>query len=69
MITDRKLRREKRDQQVREFFAALEKKHPQWRLNALLEETAERFPPIAPNTVADIINKTGIYKKAKSVSE
>lgn len=62
MVTERMLRRQKRDQQVREFFTNLEKKHPQWRLSALLEETAERFPPIAPNTVADIINKSGIYK-------
>jgi hypothetical protein len=55
-------RRIDRDQQVRIFFEKLEKKHPQLRLNALLEKTAERFPPISTGTVSLIINKGGNYK-------
>ena len=50
-----------RNIQVRNYFSELEKKHPQWKLSALLEETARRFPPISPSTVSSIIRKNGIY--------
>jgi hypothetical protein len=50
-----------RNIQVRNYFSELEKKHPQWKLSALLEETAKRFPPISPSTVSAIIRKNGIY--------
>ncbi|MFW2137119.1 hypothetical protein ACK2M7_12710 [Chryseobacterium sp. TY4] len=62
MTSEKTQRRLKRDEQVRKYFTQLEEKHPQWRLQALLEKTAERFPPISTATVSAILNKSGIYK-------
>lgn len=50
-----------RNNKVREIFSALERKHPQWKLSALLEETARQVPPIAPATVSAILKGYGIY--------
>lgn len=50
-----------RNDMVRKFFTELEAKNPQWKLTALLEETANTFPPISVNTVSAIIRKTGVY--------
>ncbi|AYO58205.1 hypothetical protein CO230_08760 [Chryseobacterium sp. 6424] len=62
MTSEKTKRRQKRDEQVRQYFAELEAKYPQWRLDALLDKTAERFPPISAATVSAILNKSGIYK-------
>lgn len=50
-----------RNKLVRDHFADLEKKYPQWKLSALLEETAKKFPPISSNTVSAIIRRNGVY--------
>lgn len=50
-----------RNNKVREVFSALERKYPQWKLSALLEETARQVPPIAPATVSAILKGYGIY--------
>lgn len=57
----RKERLRLRNNKVREIFATLEKKHPQWKLSALLEETAKQVPPIAPATVSAILKQYGTY--------
>jgi len=62
---NRKERLRLRNNKVREVFAALEKKHPQWKLSALLEETARRVPPISVVTVTAIIKGYGIYGEEK----
>ncbi|ROI09780.1 hypothetical protein EGI11_03210 [Chryseobacterium sp. H3056] len=62
MTSEKTIRRQSRDEQVRRYFAELESKYPQWRLAALMEKTAERFPPISAATVSMILNKSGIYK-------
>lgn len=56
MIT-RKQRLEYRDAKVKEYFKNLEKKHPQWKLSALLEDTAHNFPPLASSTISAILRK------------
>ncbi len=56
MIT-RKQRLEYRDAKVKEYFKALEKKHPRWKLSALLEDTAHNFPPLASSTISAILRK------------
>ena len=58
---NRKERLKLRNEKVREIFSALERKHPQWKLSALLEETARQVPPIAPATVSAILKGYGIY--------
>jgi hypothetical protein len=60
-MTTRKQRIQLRNQRVKEYFNDLEKKHPQWKLSALLEETANHFPPIAPATVSAILKESGSY--------
>ncbi|HAO08189.1 MAG TPA: hypothetical protein DCQ50_14665 [Chryseobacterium sp.] len=60
MIT-RKQRLDYRNAKVKEYFTALEKKHPQWKLQALLEDTAREFPPLATGTISAIIKGTGKY--------
>lgn len=60
-MTSRKQRIQLRNEKVRDFFTALEKKHSQWKLSALLEETANQFPPIAPATVSAILKESGSY--------
>ena len=62
METEQKKRRQKRDDQVRKHFEDLERKNPKWKLQSLLEETANRFPPLSTTTVSLIINKGSIYK-------
>lgn len=62
-MTARKQRLQARNRAVREYFAELEKKHPQWKLSALLEETANRFPPISSATVAAILRCSGVYQE------
>lgn len=57
----RKERLRLRNNKVREIFTALKKKHPQWKLSALLEETAKQVPPIAPATVSAILKQYGTY--------
>ena len=57
----RKERLALRNKKVREFFENLERKHPQWKLSALLEETANQFPPISSTTVSAILKKNGAY--------
>ncbi|WP_092737945.1 hypothetical protein [Riemerella columbipharyngis] len=57
----RKERIRLRNQKVRQVFYELENKHPQWKISALLEETARRVPPISANTVAAIVKQYGIY--------
>ena len=54
---NRKERLKLRNEKVREVFTALERKHPQWKLSALLEKTAEQVPPISPATVSAIIKR------------
>ena len=58
----RKDRIHRRNESVREFFSFLEKKHPQWKLSALLEDTAKNFPPISSSTVSAILKQSGTYK-------
>ena len=50
-----------RNQKVRRVFSELERKHPQWKLSALLEETARQVTPISTTTVSAIIKQYGIY--------
>ncbi|MEC3875952.1 hypothetical protein [Chryseobacterium salviniae] len=57
----RKERIQLRNDKVRKYFAELEKKHPQWKLSALLEDTAHQFPPISPATVSAILKYSGSY--------
>ena len=60
---NRKERLRLRNNKVREIFSALERKHPQWKLSALLEETARQVPPISPATVSAIIKQYGVYSQ------
>lgn len=57
----RRERIQQRNSKVREYFSTLEKKHPQWKLSAILEETAKQFPPISPTTVSAILKHSGTY--------
>ena len=57
----RKERIRERNQKVRECFSELEKKHPQWKLSALLEEVAKEFLPLSANTISAILKETGSY--------
>jgi len=57
----RKQRIQQRNDKVRTFFLSLEKKHPQWKLSALLEKTAHHFPPISSATVSAILKQSGSY--------
>lgn len=57
----RKERLALRNNKVREVFTALERKYPQWKLSALLEETARQVPPISPATVSAILKQYGTY--------
>ena len=50
-----------RNQKVRRVFSELERKHPRWKLSALLEETARQVPPISTTTVSAILKGYGIY--------
>lgn len=59
---NRKERLRERNNKVRAYYEKLEKENPKWRNNALLQKTAEQFPPITVNTVTAIIKRTGIYK-------
>jgi hypothetical protein len=59
---ERKERVNQRNQQVKTYFRDLEEKHPQWKYSALLDETAKRFPPLSPATIAAIIREQGIYQ-------
>lgn len=54
---NRKERLKYRNEQLKIYFAELEKKNPQWTLSALLEETANKFPPISTQTVAVILKQ------------
>lgn len=60
-MTARQLRIKQRNELVRTFFSQLEKRNPNWRLSALLAETAKNFPPLSVNTVSAILNYNGIY--------
>lgn len=64
-MESRKERLRLRNNKVRENFALLERKHPQWKLSALLEETARQMPPLSVNTVSAIIKGYGIYGEPK----
>ncbi len=59
---NRKERIRERNNKVRAYFDKLEKENPNWCNNALLQKTAEQFPPITVNTVTAIIKRNGIYK-------
>lgn len=50
-----------RNKNVRSFFAQLESKNPNWRIEALEKETADRFF-ISERTVRAIVKEEGIYK-------
>lgn len=50
-----------RNKNVRTFFAQLEAKNPNWRIEALEKETADRFF-ISERTVRAIVKEEGIYK-------
>lgn len=60
-MTTRTERIQQRNKRVREYFTELERKNPQWKLSALLEDTASRFPPISTATVSAILKQTGTY--------
>lgn len=53
-------RLKKRNQAVMKTYAELDKKHPQWRYDAIIEKVADRFF-LAPKTVDQIIR--GDYEK------
>ncbi len=55
-----KQRLKERNQAVKNYFAELCKKHPQWRLDALEDEAAKRFF-IASRTVRAILKEEGCY--------
>ncbi len=59
----RKDRIKTRNEKVRDYFSNLEKKYPQWKLSALLEETANQFLPISPATVSAILKESGCYSE------
>ena len=58
-----------RNAKVREYFSALEKKHPQWKLSYILEETAKAFPPISAATVSAILKQYGAYANDASINK
>lgn len=60
----RKERIQLRNDKVRKYFSDLEKKHPQWKLSALLEDTAYQFPPISSATVSAILKQSGSYAES-----
>ncbi|MEO2064477.1 MAG: hypothetical protein ABGW97_15955 [Christiangramia sp.] len=53
-------RLKRRNSKVRDFISSLEKKHPQWRFDAVVEETADNFF-ISPRTVEAILRREGVY--------
>lgn len=66
----RKERLQYRNKSVRELFEKLSAKHPQWRVDAIIEEVAKKFF-LSNRTVEAIIGYEGIYNDvsvANSVS-
>ena len=53
-------RLQKRSEVIRKYISQLEKKHPQWRWDALLEE-AESVFFLAPRTIDAILKKEPPY--------
>ncbi len=49
-----------RNDKLRQYIAELEKKHPQWRWDALLSDTADKFF-LAERTVDGIVRREGCY--------
>lgn len=56
----RKERLKRRDRNVRSLFTKLSKKHPQWRVDAVIKEVSERVF-LSPRTVEGILRCEGIY--------
>lgn len=50
-----------RNKNVRTFFTQLETKNPNWRIEALEKETADKFY-LSERTVRAIVKGEGIYK-------
>ena len=51
----------KRNQDVRITFHSLSKKNPKWRIEAIVEDVADKFY-LASRTVEAILRQEGIYK-------
>lgn len=49
-----------RNQKIRDYFSSLERKHPQWRWDALLQEAEKEFF-LSPRTIDAIIKFEGVY--------
>ncbi|MDV6170218.1 hypothetical protein R1T16_17410 [Flavobacterium sp. DG1-102-2] len=56
----RKDRLTERNNKVRKLFYDVQKKNPKWRIDAVLDEVAEKVF-LAPRTVDAIISYEGIY--------
>lgn len=52
-----------RNQAVKDYFSALAKKHPEWRIDALEQNTGKKFF-ITPRTVRAILKEHGVYCNA-----
>lgn len=57
---DRKERLRRRNNKVRELFGQLSKKHPRWRIDAVINEVADSVF-LSPRTVEGILRGEGIY--------
>ena len=62
MARDKQLK-QLRDQNLRNRYEELSKKHPQWRHGALLEKVAQEFF-LTARTAAAIFNHEGIYSQS-----
>lgn len=58
----------RRNAQVRKLFYAIKDKNPKWRVDAVIEETAQRVF-LASRTVEAIISYEGIYAEKAPKSE
>ncbi len=56
----RRERLHKRNDKVRNLFESLSKKHPQWRIEALINEVAKTMF-LAPRTIEAILRGEGTY--------
>ena len=59
-VDERKERLQKRNEKVRQLFEELSAKHPQWKVDALVEEVAN-IMFLSPRTIVAILSFQGGY--------
>ncbi len=59
----RKERLQKRNEQVRKLFSKLSKKHPEWRVDVLIDKVADQWC-LSPRTIEAILRGEGIYAES-----